>query len=216
MQKHILHIKLMNRPGAGDGQGEHGADHDQLDHWAKGLNVVDVGSLGEAAKNPVSLVPVQGAVGVELVLENPLAGDDVGANWARDKIPCVVGDKGSKLFFHGVAPVWIDEGITDGEGTGDKVDTEVADRSSLSAGSLASVVWSSNEDCPEVPLVRPSLAVTANVEEVSVALAQPKGDTSSGAGRASEPRVEASESATQSVTVGRVKAMVLKELASDC
>jgi hypothetical protein len=24
MQEHILQIKLMNRPGAGDGQGEHG------------------------------------------------------------------------------------------------------------------------------------------------------------------------------------------------
>jgi hypothetical protein len=74
------------------------------------------GSLGEAAKNPASLVPFQGVVGIELVLENPLAGDDVGANGVRDKISGVVGDHGSKFFFHGTTPIWIDEGGTDGGG----------------------------------------------------------------------------------------------------
>jgi hypothetical protein len=37
--------------------------------------------------------------------------------------------------------------------------------------------------------VRPSPAMTADVEVVLVALAQPKSDASSGAGRAPEPRV---------------------------
>jgi hypothetical protein len=92
MQEHILHIKLMNRPGAGDGQGEHGADHGRLDHRTEGIIVVDVGSLGEVVKDPVSLVPFQRAIGVKLVLENPFASDDVGANGARFKIPDVVGD----------------------------------------------------------------------------------------------------------------------------
>jgi hypothetical protein len=63
--------------GAGDGQGEHGAEHGWLDHRAEGLIVVDVGSLGEAAKDPMSLVPFQRAVGDELVLENLFASDDV-------------------------------------------------------------------------------------------------------------------------------------------
>jgi hypothetical protein len=40
----------------------------------------------------VSLVSFQRAVGVELVLENPFAGDDVGANGVRYKITGVVGD----------------------------------------------------------------------------------------------------------------------------
>jgi hypothetical protein len=106
----------MNRPGAGDGQREDGADCGRLDHRAEGLIVVDAGSLGEAAKNPASLVPFQGAVGIELVLENSLVGDDVGANGARDKIPSVVGDQGSKFFFHGTVPIWIDEGGADGGG----------------------------------------------------------------------------------------------------
>jgi hypothetical protein len=47
------------------------------------------------------------------VHENPFVGYDVGANGARDKIAGVVGDQGSKLFFHGVAPIRIDEGGVD-------------------------------------------------------------------------------------------------------
>jgi hypothetical protein len=113
MQERILHIDLVNRAGAGDDQGEHGADLGQLDRRAEDLIVVDVESLGEVAKNLVSLVPVQGAVGIELVIENPLAGDDVGTNRTRDKILGVVGDQGSKLFFHGMTPVRISEGSTD-------------------------------------------------------------------------------------------------------
>jgi hypothetical protein len=47
------------------------------------------------------------------VLLNPFVSDDVGANRARDKIPGVVGDQGSKPFFHGTVPFWIDEGGAD-------------------------------------------------------------------------------------------------------
>jgi hypothetical protein len=105
VQEHILHIKLMNWLGARDSQREHGVDHGQLDHRTKGLIVVNTRSLDEAMKNPVSLVLLQRTVGVELVLKNPFVGDDVGANGARDKIPGVIGNQGSKLFFHSVVPV---------------------------------------------------------------------------------------------------------------
>jgi hypothetical protein len=106
----------MNRSGAEDGQGEHGEDRGRLDHRAECLIVVDTGSLGEAAKNPVSLVPFQGAIRIKLVQENPLVGDDVGDNGVRDKILGGAGDQGSKFFFHGTTPIWIDEGGTDGGG----------------------------------------------------------------------------------------------------
>jgi hypothetical protein len=79
----------------------------------EGLIVVDTRSLGEAVKDPASLVAFQRAIRVELVLKNPFAGDDVGENEARDKISGVVGDQGSKLFFHGVVPVQINEGGAD-------------------------------------------------------------------------------------------------------
>jgi hypothetical protein len=57
VHEHILHNKLMNGPGAGDGQGEHRVDRGRLAHRVAGLIVVNAGSLGEATKNPVSLVP---------------------------------------------------------------------------------------------------------------------------------------------------------------
>jgi hypothetical protein len=112
----ILHIKLMNRPRAGDVQGEHGADRGRLDHQVEGLIIVDTESLGEATKDPVSLAPFQRAIRVKLVHENPFVSDDIGANGVRDKILGVVGDQGSKLFFHGTTPVWIDDGDTNGGG----------------------------------------------------------------------------------------------------
>jgi hypothetical protein len=61
-------------------------------------------------KVPARLVPFQRAIRVELELEDPFVSDDISANGARDKIPGVVGDQGSKFFFHGMVPVWIDEG----------------------------------------------------------------------------------------------------------
>jgi hypothetical protein len=113
VQEHILHIKLMNWPGVRDSQGEHGANHGRLDHRAEGLIVIDAWSLGEAMKDLASLVLLQRTVGVELVHENPFVGDDVGTNGVRDKITRVAGNQGSKLFFHGVVPVRIDDGGAD-------------------------------------------------------------------------------------------------------
>jgi hypothetical protein len=112
VQEHILHIDLMNGSGAGDNQGEHGADRGRLDHRAEGLIVVNIESLGEAAKDLVSLVPFQRAIRVELVLKNPFASDNVGANGARDKISGVVGDQDNNFFFHGTTPVRINESST--------------------------------------------------------------------------------------------------------
>jgi hypothetical protein len=87
-----------------------------LDHRADGLIIVDVGPLGEAAKNPMSIVTFQGAVGVELVLEDPFASDDVGANRMRDKISSVVGHQSIIFLFHGTALGRVSEGNVDGGG----------------------------------------------------------------------------------------------------
>jgi hypothetical protein len=103
----------MNRPGVGDDQGEHCADCGRLDHQVEGLIIVDARLLGEAAKNPGRLVPFLGAIGVELVLDDPFAIDDIGSNGARDKIPGVVGDHDNKFFFHGMTLVFINEGSAD-------------------------------------------------------------------------------------------------------
>jgi hypothetical protein len=72
--------------------------------------------LGEATKDSACLVPFQRAIGVELVLEDPFTGDNVGANRARDKISSIVGDQGSKLFFDGAMSVRINKGGVDRAG----------------------------------------------------------------------------------------------------
>jgi hypothetical protein len=70
-------------------------DGSWLDHRVEGLIIVDIELVGEAVKDPTSLVPLQGDIGVELVIEDPIVSDDVGANRTRDKIPSVVGDQGN-------------------------------------------------------------------------------------------------------------------------
>jgi hypothetical protein len=116
MQKRVLHIKLMDGPGTWDSQGKHRADGVRLDNRAESLIVVDTRPLGEAAKTPTSLVSFQGAVRVKLVLEDPFAGDDVGANRTRDKIPSVVGDQSIIFFLHGMTLGWVGESGVDGGG----------------------------------------------------------------------------------------------------
>jgi hypothetical protein len=72
--------------------------------------------MGEAVKNPTSLVPFQGAVGVELVLEDPFSSDDVGAKRMRGKIPSVVGDQSIIFFQHSTTAGRVSEGVVDGRG----------------------------------------------------------------------------------------------------
>jgi hypothetical protein len=91
-------------------------DGGQLDHRVEGLIIVDIGPLGEATKNLASLIPLQGAIKVELVHENPFLIDDFGANRMRDRIPSVVGNQNIIFFFHGTVSGWVGEGNADGGG----------------------------------------------------------------------------------------------------
>jgi hypothetical protein len=52
MEEHILHVKLMNGPGVGDGRGEHHVNCVWLDHQAEVLIIVDIRLQGESAKGP--------------------------------------------------------------------------------------------------------------------------------------------------------------------
>jgi hypothetical protein len=46
---------------------------------AKSLIIIDAGMLREPVKNPSGLVPLECPIGLELVLEYPLAGDNIGS-----------------------------------------------------------------------------------------------------------------------------------------
>jgi len=90
MKEGILDVQLMNSPVLRKGQGEHHTNRRGLHHWTEGLIIVHTGVLREATKNPMYLVPLKGAIGLELVLENPLPRNDIGLRRTRDKILGVV------------------------------------------------------------------------------------------------------------------------------
>jgi hypothetical protein len=58
-----------------------------------GLKVIVVhpGALGEPPKDPTSLVQIQRAIRLKLVLEDPFVGDDIGPMRPRNQVPRVVG-----------------------------------------------------------------------------------------------------------------------------
>jgi hypothetical protein len=89
MKKRILHVQLVNRPRAGGNNAKDDANRGWFDKRTEGLVVVNPEVLGEAADHPTRLVSSKGAVGVELVLEDPLARHDVGAwgSWDESQVP---------------------------------------------------------------------------------------------------------------------------------
>ena len=93
MEEGVGDVKLVHRPTARCSEGEHRANRCWLDDRRERLAVVDAGVLAEAAHDPPGLVPLQHAVGVHLVLEEPLVGDEVGTRRPRHQRPCSVANK---------------------------------------------------------------------------------------------------------------------------
>lgn len=77
MEEDILHVELVHGPVSGRNNAEDGANRGQLDNRVECLVVVDTFLLGEAIDDLVRLVLGEGAVGVELMFEQPLASDNV-------------------------------------------------------------------------------------------------------------------------------------------
>jgi len=107
MQESILDVELMNRPILRESHGQNSANSCRLDDWAESLIIINTGALCEATKHRASLVSVERAVSMKLVMKNPLAGDDVGAEGTWNKVPPVVGEQGTILLFHRSAPIRI-------------------------------------------------------------------------------------------------------------
>jgi hypothetical protein len=78
MKESILDVELVHRPAPREHQSEHGADGGVLHHGTESLIKVHARELGEPPKNPTCLVPVKRTASLKLVLQDPLAGDDVG------------------------------------------------------------------------------------------------------------------------------------------
>jgi hypothetical protein len=91
MEEGILDIELVHGTTLEDSHSQHSPNGGGLDDGAEGLIVVHPRALGEPSEDPMSLVPVQRAIYLEFVLEDPLAGDDIGPRRTRNQVPRVVG-----------------------------------------------------------------------------------------------------------------------------
>uniref|UniRef100_J3LC31 Uncharacterized protein n=1 Tax=Oryza brachyantha TaxID=4533 RepID=J3LC31_ORYBR len=78
MKKSILDVELVNGPLAGESEGEHCANCGGLDDETECLDKVIAWTLGETTKNPTCILALQRTVSKELVLEDPLLGENVG------------------------------------------------------------------------------------------------------------------------------------------
>jgi hypothetical protein len=77
----------------------------RLDDEGERMVEVNPRSLLEATHHPLSLMMLEGAVRVKLVLEHPFARDDVDTWRMRHKGPSLVGLQSVELKLHHGAPV---------------------------------------------------------------------------------------------------------------
>jgi hypothetical protein len=90
MEEGVLDVELVHEPNPGDSQSQHSPDGGRLDDGVEGLIVVNLRVLSEPPEDPTSLVSVKRAIRLQLVLEDPLVGDDIGPKRLRNQVPRVV------------------------------------------------------------------------------------------------------------------------------
>jgi hypothetical protein len=83
MEEGVLHVELVDRLVPGQCQSQNSSNGGRLDHWTEGFVVVDPMALGEAPEHIAGLIPLQGPVDVQLQLEYPFSGDQIGAMRTR-------------------------------------------------------------------------------------------------------------------------------------
>jgi hypothetical protein len=116
VEEGIFHVELLNGPGTGDNSSEHRTNSVRSYNRTEGLIVVDSGALSETLKYSTGLVAIKGPVSTELVCEDPLVGDNVGAQRSGNQLPGPIADQGSVFFLHSRTPMGIDKRSTSGGG----------------------------------------------------------------------------------------------------
>jgi hypothetical protein len=116
VEEGIFHVELLNGPVTGDSSGEHRLNSDRFYNRVEGLIVVNSRALSETLKDPTSLIAIKGPVGTELVREDPLAGDNVGALRSGNQLPGLITDQGVVLFLHSRMPMGIGKRSMSGGG----------------------------------------------------------------------------------------------------
>jgi hypothetical protein len=116
VEEGILDVELPSLPFKGERDGEDDTDRGRFDNRTERLVEVNALLLRETAKHPACFVAVEGAIGLQLVAKDPLAGDDVGILRRRHEIPSVIAEESTILLGHSLEPVGILERRTCGGG----------------------------------------------------------------------------------------------------
>jgi hypothetical protein len=116
VEEAIFHVELLNGSVTGDSSGDHRVNSGQFYNQAEGLIIVNIRALSETPKDPTGLVAIKGSVSMELVSEDPLVSDNVGALRSGNQLPGPIADQGSVLFLHSCTPMGIDKHRTSGGG----------------------------------------------------------------------------------------------------
>jgi hypothetical protein len=84
MEEGILDAELLHEPTPGYSQSQHSSDGGRLDNGVEGLIIVHPKALSEPLKDPTCLVPVKTTILLELVLEDPIVGDNIDPRRSRN------------------------------------------------------------------------------------------------------------------------------------
>jgi hypothetical protein len=116
VEEGVLDVELESLPFKGERDGEDDVDRGRFDNWTEHLVEVNAVLLREATKHPACFVAVERAIGLQLVVKDPLARDDVGVTRRRHEIPSVIAEESTILLGHSLEPVGILERRTCGGG----------------------------------------------------------------------------------------------------
>jgi hypothetical protein len=116
MEEGIFHVELLNGSVMGDSSGEHCANSGRFYNRAESLIIVDSGALSETPKDPTGLIAIKGPVSTELVCEDPLSNDNVGALRSGNQFPGPIADQDSVLFLYSCTPMEIGKRSMSGGG----------------------------------------------------------------------------------------------------
>ena len=118
VQEGVGDIQLMHMPDSRDRQLKHGADRARFHKWSESVGEVYARALPKSTNHPSSLVALKRTIRAGLVVEHPLASDDIGMTGSRNKMPRAVALQGVKLFLHRYEPVEIPKGSASRGGDG--------------------------------------------------------------------------------------------------
>jgi hypothetical protein len=113
VEQDVLDVELVHGSTPGDSQSQHSSNGGRPNDKVEDLIVVHPGVLSEPMKDPTSLVPIKRVIRLEFVLEDPLAGGDIGPRRPRNQVPRAVRQQSLIFLLHSAIPMGVCEHATD-------------------------------------------------------------------------------------------------------